>query len=267
MFKYYAKTKKGLLFMKVFQYQALNDNYNWIVSCEETKECMGVDIFNTDTFFNYIEKNELKLIGILNTHHHQDHSGGNSKVFEKYPHLKFYGSRYDYDNKRIACQNVALGENDIVKIGKSELKVIDIVGHTLGHIAYYNDEIAFVGDTLFVSGCGRLFEGTPSQMYHSLEKLVSVLKPKTQIYCGHEYTLSNLNFCFALNENYFKLYKNEIEELRNNNVMTVPTNIEKELNFNPFLMVMNEDLKKDIFKLTCSGEEAFAILRKKKDTF
>jgi hydroxyacylglutathione hydrolase len=254
--------------MNVFQYPALTDNYNWIISCPETKECAGVDIYDTEPLFNYVEQNNLNLVAILNTHHHQDHVGGNSDVAKKYKNLKFYGSAYDFENKRIACQTSGLSEGQSVNIGNIKLSVIEIPGHTLGHICYFNNEVAFVGDTLFASGCGRLFEGTPRQMYTSFEKLVNNLNPESPVYCGHEYTLANLKFACSLNEHYFREYYQEISQLREKNKMTVPTTMEKELEFNPFLMARNPKLRKELLNMSEDNPvEAFAVLRKKKDNF
>ena len=253
--------------MKVYQYPALRDNYNWIVVCEETNQCAGIDIYDSKTFIDYIKNNNLNPVAILNTHHHNDHTGGNLEIKKHFPYLLFYGSEYDMKNKRIDCQTHALIEGDNVNIGNIRFSILDIPGHTLGHIAYYNQDSAFVGDTLFASGCGRLFEGNPEMMYHSLEKIIKTIGLSVPIYCGHEYTEANLNFSYSLNNNYFKSYLNKIKELRGQNRMTIPTNLETELIFNPFLMVMNNELKNEIGFSEYISLEAFAILRAKKDNF
>jgi hydroxyacylglutathione hydrolase len=253
--------------MKVYQYPALKDNYNWILICEESNKCAGIDIYDSQTFINYVNENNLEPISILNTHHHNDHTGGNVEIKNKFPDIKFYGSKYDMEHNRIECQTNFVCEGDKIQIGNIELSVIDIVGHTLGHICYFNKEIAFVGDTLFASGCGRLFEGTYKQMFDSFDKIVNNLSLNTTIYCGHEYTLDNLKFCTSLNEEYFKHYFKEIKELRNQNKMTVPTNLEKELIFNPFLMVKNKDLRETLGLSNYNSLEAFTILREKKNSF
>lgn len=253
--------------MYVYQYPALKDNYNWILVCEKTSMCVGIDIYDSDTFINYVQENNLKPVAILNTHHHNDHTGGNNQINKHFPDIKFYASKYDMENKRIDCQTDFLIEGDKVYIGEIELSVLDIVGHTLGHICYFNKEIAFVGDTIFSSGCGRLFEGSPKQMYKSLEKLVKNLDLNTKIYCGHEYTLDNLKFCLSLSHNYFENYFEKVKELRTNNKYTVPTNLEKELVFNPFFMVMNQDLKKILGLENYNSLDAFTILREKKNHF
>ena len=251
--------------MKVYQYPALKDNYNWIVICEYTNQCAGVDIYDAKTFIDYVENHNLNPVAILNTHHHNDHTGGNLEIKKQYPDIAFYGSEYDMKNNRIDCQTNSLNEGDVVDIGDIKFSILDIPGHTLGHIAYYNDEAAFVGDTLFALGCGRIFEGNPEMMYHSLEKIVKTINLDTPIYCGHEYTLANLNFSYDLNNDYFKSYREKIKDLRENNKMTVPTDLTTELIFNPFLMVMNEDLKETVGLAHHISVEAFAILREKKN--
>ncbi|MFN8673452.1 MAG: hydroxyacylglutathione hydrolase [Candidatus Sericytochromatia bacterium] len=254
--------------MTVVQFSALNDNYNWIVFCEKTKICAGIDIYNTHTFFEFIKENDLNLVAILNTHHHNDHCGGNETIKEKYPDIDFYASKYDYDNKRIPCQNKFLIEGNLINIGEIELQVLELQGHTLGHIAYFNKDIFFAGDTLFASGCGRVFEGSYEQMHNSLEKLLKNLEKKTQIYCGHEYTLSNLKFSSSINQEYFKNYFEEISILREEELETLPTSLDRELNYNPFLMVFDKDKRENILNYkNKTSLEAFSDLRDKKNNF
>jgi hydroxyacylglutathione hydrolase len=250
--------------IEVIQFKALKDNYNWIVYCKETKQCVGIDIYNTDEFFSIIEKNNLNLKYILNTHHHEDHCGGNKKILEKFPNIEIFASRYDLECKRIYGQIEGIRHGDIILAGNIRLKVLDIPGHTLGHVAYYNDEVMFCGDTLFASGCGRLFEGSPEQMFNSLKKIINNTNNKTKIYCGHEYTSSNLNFAKYLNNEYFANYANNMK----NRECTIPTNKIMELKYNPFLMVMNEAYKDNILNMpNISPLEAFTRLRKLKDNF
>lgn len=253
--------------MKVLQFKALTDNYNFIAYCESSKECIGVDIFDSEKFISLIEEYDLKPVAIVNTHHHSDHIGGNKSISNKYPNLKFYASEYDFNNKRISNQTNIAKEGDVVKFGDQYLKVLDIAGHTLGHIAYYNENAIFVGDTIFVSGCGRVFEGTHKQMFEAIKKITQFTNKNTEIYCGHEYTLSNVNFAYSLNNKYFEKYKEEIEEKRKKKIPTVPTTLNLEYKFNPFVMVLNDDLRKNILGLDVNAEEAFSILRSKKDVF
>lgn len=253
--------------MEVLQFKALTDNYNFIAYCNRSKECVGIDIFDSEKFIYLVEENNLKPIAILNTHHHSDHVGGNKYLSIKYPNLKFYASEYDFNNKRISKQNNIVKEGDVIKFGDQSLKVLDIKGHTLGHIAYYNENSIFVGDTIFVSGCGRVFEGTHQQMFEAIKKITLSINNETKIYCGHEYTLSNVHFAYSLNNKYFEKYKKEIEEKRENKIPTVPTTLNIEYKFNPFVMVLDDNLRKNILGLGVNAEEAFSILRSKKDVF
>lgn len=254
--------------MEIFQYSALQDNYNWIIFCKKTGFCAGVDIFDTKKFFEFVTKNQLKPIAILNTHHHNDHCGGNHEIVKKYPEISIYGSQYDYENKRIPFQTNIADENDEILIGEVKINVLETKGHTLGHLAYYNEKAIFVGDTLFSFGCGRLFEGSYLQMLNSIKKIIAHAKTDTKIYCGHEYTLSNLNFANSLNEVYFQKKLSEIKEKRTNNIPSVPFFIEDELKYNPFLMVFDEILKNEVLNYSNYNElEAFTELRKQKDFF
>lgn len=254
--------------MNIFQYSALSDNYNWIIFCKKTGFCAGIDIFNTEGFFDFVTKNHLTPIAILNTHHHNDHCGGNAEIIKKYPNIDIYGSKYDYENKRIPFQTKVVNENDEIVIGEVKLKVLETKGHTLGHLAYYNEEAIFVGDTLFSVGCGRLFEGTYLQMFNSMKKIISHVKETTKIYCGHEYTLSNLKFASSLNEKYFQEKLNEIKEKRANNIPSVPFFINEQLKYNPFLMVFDENFKNKVLNYSnYNSLDAFTDLRKKKDDF
>jgi hydroxyacylglutathione hydrolase len=253
--------------LKVYQYSALEDNYHYLVYCKETLQAVAIDICDASKLFDFIKDENLKLKAILNTHHHQDHVGANREIIKKYSDVKVYGSRYDYEKKRIPYQDISLSEGDLLSFGSIKFKVIEVPGHTLGHIAYINKEMAFVGDTIFASGCGRLFEGTPSQMVSSIKKIIDNILETTKIFCAHEYTQSNLEFAITLEENYFKDYYQEIIRLRSENIPTVPTYLEQELRFNPFLMIFNPKLKELLDYKEMTEIEAFTNIRKLKDNF
>ncbi|GIW23525.1 MAG: hydroxyacylglutathione hydrolase [Candidatus Sericytochromatia bacterium] len=250
--------------IEVIQFRSLKDNYNWVVYCKETKLCVGIDIYNTEEFFKIIDENKLILKYILNTHHHEDHCGGNKRILEKFSDIEIFASRYDLSFKRIYGQTEGVKENDLIVVGNIRLKVLDVPGHTLGHVVYYNDDVMFVGDTLFASGCGRLFEGSAEQMLKSLKKIIDNAKNETKIYCGHEYTNSNLEFASALNKDYFNNYAKNMKKRK----CTIPTNKIMELKYNPFLMVMNETYKNYVLNLNnMSVLEAFTYLRQLKDNY
>ena len=231
----------------------LQDNYSYIVIDPKNKSTCVIDPSESGPIINFLEKNNLKLDYILNTHHHYDHVGGNSEL-KKYYKAKIVG--YVNDHKRIPEIDILLKNKEIWKYKNFEAKIIHIPGHTTGHICFYfyKDKIAFTGDTLFSLGCGRIFEGTYSQMFNSLNKLKE-LPLDTKIYCGHEYTLQNSKFCLLNdpnNEN-LKIKITEIKKKLDNNLPTIPSTIKEELECNIFLRSNN--LK------------AFSKLRDLKDNF
>jgi len=231
----------------------LQDNYSYIVIDPKNKSTCVIDPSESGPIINFLEKNNLKLDYILNTHHHYDHVGGNSEL-KKYYKAKIVG--YVNDHKRIPEIDILLKNKEIWKYKNFEAKIIHIPGHTTGHICFYfyKDKIAFTGDTLFSLGCGRIFEGTYSQMFNSLNKLKE-LPLDTKIYCGHEYTLQNSKFCLLNDPNNknLKIKITEIKKKLSNNLPTVPSTIKEELECNIFLRSNN--LK------------AFSKLRDLKDNF
>ena len=253
--------------MPVYQYPALNDNYHFVIYCDNKKTAAAVDICDPKPLFDFLDKNKLKLEAVFNTHHHYDHVGGNEEIKKKFQNVSFFGSKYDFERKRIPCQNKLLSEGDVVRVGDIEFKVFEIPGHTLGHIAYINKAFCFVGDTLFGAGCGRLFEGSPKQMVESIKKIISNITYETKIYCAHEYTVSNLNFASSINSDYFEdsLEKKKIKRL--NGEFTVPLSLKEELNFNPFLMVLDHSKSELLGYKQVNVINNFADLRLKKDNF
>ncbi len=252
--------------MRIEIISCLKDNYSYLISEKETGT---VSIVDPSDFINCdkIIKKYKKLDYILNTHHHADHVDGNIKLKEKY-NSKIIG--FSEDSHRIPGIDILLKENQVKKIGNLEFNVIFVPGHTKGHIAFHfkKEKVIFTGDTLFSLGCGRIFEGTHKDMFNSLIKIKS-LPPETKIYCGHEYTKSNLDFCLKYDPNNPALKEKlvEINSKLKNNLPTVPTVIGEELNTNIFLRCNDERLK-DSFNLKGSSDlEVFTKLRGLKDTF
>lgn len=217
------------------QIQVLTDNYVYIITESTSKITACVDPSVYDDVVNFLDNNDLKLDYILNTHHHNDHVGGNLKLKEKYG-CKIIGSFNDQE--RVPGIDIKLKENDYFSIGRSIFKIIDTHGHTNGHICFYfeEDQVLFSGDTIFSLGCGRLFEGSYEAMTSSLLKIKS-LPSKTKIYCGHEYTQANAKFALFLNSEDKNLKKkvDDINKKRAKSIPTVPFLLEEELKFNPFL--------------------------------
>ena len=239
--------------MKIEIIKCLQDNYSYIVIDPKNKNTCVVDPSESEPIINFLEKNNLQLNYILNTHHHYDHVGGNNKLKKKY-NAKVVGFSDDY--KRIPEIDILLKDKEVWKEGNFEVKIIHIPGHTLGHICFYfyKENILFTGDTLFSLGCGRIFEGTYLQMFESLNKL-KTLPLHTKIFCGHEYTLQNSKFCLMHDANNENLKKKiiEIKKKLNNNLPTIPSTIKEELDCNIFL-------KADSLK-------TFSKLRDLKDNF
>ncbi len=239
--------------MEVKIIPCLEDNYAYLLIDNTNNTACIIDPSEASPIINYLEKNKIKLSFILNTHHHYDHVGGNKKLKEIYG-AKVIG--YIDDKKRIPEIDFAVKNNQIWKEKNFEAKVIHIPGHTSGHICFYffNEKKIFTGDTLFSLGCGRIFEGTYTQMFESLNFFKS-LPYDTNIYCGHEYTLKNSEFCLKYDPNNQNLKKKieKIKEKLNRNLPTLPTTIKDEIECNIFLR--SENL------------ENFSKLRDLKDNF
>lgn len=213
--------------------RAFKDNYIWVISNERQKAIV-VDpgcFASTQLFLN---ENQLELAGIWVTHHHNDHIGGIAKLQQE------YGFNLPVWGPTLEAQEVIthpLKENDLVNLsGFPSFKIVDIPGHTLGHIAYYGDNRLFCGDTLFGAGCGRLFEGTPEQMYSSLLK-ISRLPDDTLIYCAHEYTANNLRFALMLEPHNQDIAQRleKVKALLVKDIPSVPFLLAEEKLTNPFL--------------------------------
>ena len=253
--------------MKVEIISCLKDNYSYVIVDQKNKKTCVIDPSESRPITNFLEKNDLKLNYILNTHHHYDHVGGNHELKKKY-NAEVIG--FEKDFKRIPEIDVMLKDGEIWKKDNFEAKIMHIPGHTLGHICFYfyNDNNLFTGDTLFSLGCGRIFEGTYKQMFSSLEKLKK-LPPKTNIYCGHEYTVQNSKFCIkydSKNKNLINKIK-EINEKRKKNKPTVPSTLEDELKNNIFLRSENEEIKSNLNIEGSSSLITFSKLRDLKDNF
>ena len=220
--------------MLVETIRCLEDNFSYILIDQNKNACV-IDPSESEPIINFVEKNNIKIKYILNTHHHFDHIGGNKEIKKKY-NAKIVA--YKNDLHRIPDVDISLKNNQIWTAENFKSKIIHIPGHTNGHICFFfeNEKIAFTGDTLFSLGCGRIFEGTYEEMFSSLKKLKELPK-ETKIYCGHEYTLKNSEFCLKYDKNNKRLQKkiNEIKNKVYNNVPTVPSTIEDEIACNIFL--------------------------------
>ncbi len=245
----------------------LSDNYSYLLYDKITNTVTIVDPSDFIPCNKIIEEKYKKLDFIINTHHHADHVGGNVRLKEKYK-SKILGC--ELDKSRIPGIDITLKEKQNFKIGNTTFEVLFIPGHTTGHIAlFFKDEkIVFSGDTLFSLGCGRIFEGTQKQMFSSLNKLKN-LPTDTKVYCGHEYTKKNLEFCLKYDP------KNELLKEKSRwidskiklNSPTIPITIGEEIRTNIFLRCNEPSIKNALNLNNASDQEIFSKLRDLKDRF
>jgi hydroxyacylglutathione hydrolase len=224
---------------------ALKDNYIWVVINTEQRQAFIVDPGEATPVINYLQQNKLTLSAIFITHHHWDHTNGLADLIKKYE-VPIFASKLS----EVFGITHFVDENGQVKIdGFPEFSVIEIPGHTLDHIAFYSPGILFCGDTLFAAGCGRIFEGTAKQLYHSLQKLTK-LPNDTQIYCGHEYTLKNLLFAQIVEPSNEKIFQRiqKVQELQNQNKPSLPSLISEEKETNPFFRCDSQEIIQQVEK-------------------
>lgn len=245
----------------------LKDNYAYLVHEPSTRSVAVVDPSEAAPVLEALAQHKLKLTHILNTHHHFDHTGGNLELKEK-TGAQVIGPKADAD--RIPGIDAGVGEGDLMSVGIAIARVFDIPAHTRGHIAFWfeADKAVFTGDTMFAMGCGRLFEGTPAQMWNSLSKL-SRLPADTRVFCGHEYTQSNGRFALSLEPGNGVLVERmkEVDRLRAENKPTIPTTIGLELQTNPFLRPSSAELRKSLAMSDSDVVSVFAETRRRKDSF
>lgn len=256
--------------MRVRPVPCLRDNYAYLVWRAGAKEALVVDPSEAEPVLEALRVEGLTLVGILNTHHHYDHVGGNAALVERCGPLPVFA--HASDAGRIPAQTVELEQGSVVALAGLVFDVLHVPGHTLGAVAYAGEGAVFTGDTLFAAGCGRLFEGTAVMMYESLNSKLGALPDATRVYPGHEYTESNLRFAAhvepANREVVAKLER--VRAQRSRAEPTIPSTIGEERLTNPFLRVTSPELLAAVAgKL--GGERtpaaAFGALRAMKDTF
>lgn len=252
---------------------AFTDNYVWALACAD--QAVVVDPGDAAPVLAFLEQQHLRLQAIVITHHHADHIGGIAALRERWP-VPVYGPRAE--RQRIAALTELLDEGDTLDLFGERYAVMAVPGHTLGHIAYYAAAAEdgagrlFCGDTLFSSGCGRLFEGTPAQMHASLQRFAA-LPASTRVYCTHEYTLANLAFAQAVEPDNAEVQARlaEVRQLRATDRPSLPSTIAAELRFNPFLRTGVAAVRAAArgFAGAAPGDaaEVFATLRRWKDGF
>jgi hydroxyacylglutathione hydrolase len=237
--------------MQVVPVPAFTDNYIWLVHDAMSGETAVVDPGDAAPALAEAERRGWPITQVWNTHHHWDHTGGNRAIKDTTGCTVSAPAAED-----IKVRDVGLSEGSELRIGAHIGRAIEIPGHTLGHVAlvFEDDRIAFVGDTMFAMGCGRLFEGTAQQMFNSLQRIVD-LPANTALYCGHEYTLANAKFAAHAEPDNAAIAQRlaEVEALRSAGQITLPTTVGQERATNPFVRA--------------ADWEAFAVLRSGKDRF
>lgn len=253
--------------LEIVQVPARADNYIYLLHDAASNKTTVVDPADADPVKAELQRRGWGLDYILNTHHHNDHTGGNLALKRDYG-CEIYG--YGADATRIAGIDHRLKDGEQVRVGESQAQVLFVPGHTLGHIAYYfaQDKALFCGDTLFSLGCGRLFEGTPQQMHESLQKFAA-LPDDTRVYCAHEYTQSNGAFALTIEPHNPALCQRmgEVAALRAQGKPTVPSRLGQEKAANPFLRTDSPEIRQKLAMPHASAVEVFAEIRHRKDVF
>ena len=247
--------------MQVVPVPCLSDNYAYLVA--NGGRVAVVDPSQADPVLRALDEHGLKLSEIWLTHHHWDHVGGIESLIEECPISHVRGSAYDSEHGRIPRQTDALSDGDSFEFGGARVDILEIPGHTLGAIAFITDGNLFSGDTLFIAGCGRVFEGTMQMMSESLAKLRR-LPADTKVWCGHEYTVNNLRFARTVepeNQDIVEALEEAIAA-REAKRFTVPGSLGRELDTNPFLRF-------DVPSVSAGRDpvEAFGAIRRAKDSF
>lgn len=253
---------------QIIPVRAFKDNYIWIMQDDLQHKAWVVDPGGAAPVMHYLRQHHLELAGILITHHHSDHSAGISDLLSECGSVPVYGCI----NSQVSSLSHYVKEGDEVICGPFHLKVADIPGHTLDHIVFYNDDMIFCGDTLFSAGCGRVFEGTYEQMYRSLMTLYR-MSDSAKIYCGHEYTLQNLQFAEHVEPDNLFIQKKiqAVNQLLGEGKPTLPSMLRDEKNINPFLRCEEKTVIQAVQKQTntiiTKPEQVFKSLREWKNHF
>jgi len=255
--------------MKVIPVPALSDNYMYLVVDESTKKAFVVDPVEPNKLIETAKKENATITHALTTHHHHDHAGGNAAIAQAIKGIEVYGG-----DDRIPALTNKVGDNDSLEVGNIKIKVFFTPCHTSGHVLYLAKQgdapgALFTGDTLFIGGCGRFFEGTAEQMHYALNGVIANLPDDTKIYCGHEYTKKNLEFAHHVEPDN-EAVKEKLawaEQKVKNGEPTVPSTIGEEKKFNLFMRVDNPDFVQKLKIENKSATSAMAHLRELKNKF
>jgi len=250
--------------LEIIPIPAFQDNYIWLLKCGA--HTVVIDPGDAAPVIATLKSLSLTLDAILITHHHSDHIGGVAELLKHWPEANVYAPKREQYN----FPHQAVGENDVVQLKtlNLDLAVMETPGHTLGHVVYYGANMLFCGDTLFGAGCGRLFEGTPKQMYHSLKRLAKLPK-NTAIYCTHEYTEHNLRFARSLDPGNAALAVRQVDAaaIRLAGKPTLPSNIGLELETNPFLRCHTAAIQLASSANNTNSLAVFAVIREMRNHY
>jgi hydroxyacylglutathione hydrolase len=253
--------------LEVHMFPCLSDNYGFLIHDHVNNLTATIDTPEVAAIEKALNENNWSLTHIINTHHHYDHAGGNLELKNK-TGCTIIGPAVD--QLRIPGIDQCIKHEETFQFGEHKIKAFHTPGHTLGHMVYHFEDqsLAFVGDTLFAMGCGRLFEGTPEQMWSSLS-IIKQWPDNTKLYCAHEYTQTNANFAIGIEPTNNELIdrKTLVDGLRLENTPTVPTTVELEKKTNPFLRANQEQIKIALNMNESSDIAVFAEIRKRKDNF
>jgi hydroxyacylglutathione hydrolase len=257
--------------MAIIEVPQLSDNFAYLVIDDTTRECGVVDCAEAGKVLAEVKRQGVNLTAVLSTHWHYDHVGGNKDLLAAMPQLRIYGARAE--NGRIPGLTDPIDDGDEVGVGNLRGRAIGIPAHTNGHVAYYFPALkaVFSGDTLFIAGCGRLFEGGAETMVKSLSRLAA-LPDDTGVYCGHEYTVKNLAFALTLEPGNRTLVDKHkwAERTRREGKWTVPSTIGDEKQFNPFLRTDSPEIRASVARVAPELKdkvEIFAKIRELKDHY
>ena len=255
--------------IEIRQFPARDDNYGVLVHDPDSGATASIDAPDEDAIVDALEETGWRLSHVLVTHHHYDHVEAVKALVARFG-AQVVASAYDAERGRVPEVGRAVGDGEHLFLGRTRVEVIAVPGHTLGHVAYHipSAQVVFVGDTLFALGCGRLFEGTPGQMWASLKKL-KALPAETMVHCGHEYTQSNARFALTIEPDNAELRERakRIDELRDEGLPTVPSRLAEEIATNPFLRADVTSVKAALGLADAPDEAVFAEIRERKNRF
>ncbi|CAE8712490.1 unnamed protein product [Polarella glacialis] len=255
--------------MRVVVVPVLSDNYAYLLIDDESKTAMAVDPAEAHLVLDRAKQEGVQVVAVLTTHHHYDHAGGNAEMVKQVLDIKVFGGRLD---KVAACTDF-LDHDDRFALGKIEVRALHTPGHTKGSISFYCTEpgaeegVVFTGDTMFVGGCGRIFECTAADLHNSLVNVLGALPAETQVYVGHEYTVKNLEFASHVDSQNDTI-RQMVQWAADQQVQkkfTVPSTMQNEWLINPFMRSGDEAMRS--ICPGCSPVDIFTKLRKQKDSF